>query len=313
MAEDIILKDLTISFGNGNVVNHISTVFKSGHITGLLGESGSGKSVLGMSILGLLPSNAVQTGEILFEGHNMLKLKQKELRKIRGRKIGLIPQNPADSLNQSRKIRPQITEAVRVEIRNKKEAEARGISLLKHFGFPKPEPVLESYPFQLSGGMKQRVLSSMGLACDPDWVIADEPTKGLDAGLRGQVCELLNDISRESQKSMLIITHDLFLAENACQWLMVLYQGKIMEEGTAEEILHAPLHPYTKGLINSQPSHGMKAIPLPAPGIEVGNGCEFSSRCPNASRRCFAEAPSVNIIDEHRKVRCHYAVGCPAD
>lgn len=310
MAENIILEDLTISFGNGNVVNHISTVFREGSITGLLGESGSGKSVLGMSILGLLPSNAMQTGKILFEGRDLLSLKQKELRKIRGRKIGLIPQNPADSLNPSRKTGAQMTEAVQVKVKDKKEAKAQSFALLGQFGFPDPEPVMKSYPFQLSGGMKQRVLSSMGLACDPPWVIADEPTKGLDAGLRGQVCGLLKNISGQKGKSMLIITHDLILAEQVCQWLMVLYQGRIMEEGTTKEILYRPLHPYTKGLLDSQPSRGMKAIPLAKPGTEAGRGCEFAGRCPYAAEVCFEKLPPVKLLEGHRKVRCHNAAGC---
>ncbi|QNM05806.1 ABC transporter ATP-binding protein [Qiania dongpingensis] len=312
MAENIILEDLTVSFGNGNVVNHISTVFQSGYITGLLGESGSGKSVLGMSVIGLLPSNAKQSGRILFGNRNLLALTQKQLRGIRGKRIGLIPQNPADSLNPARRIGPQMTEAVRVNIKKKKEAKKKANLLLQTFGFLDSAPILRNYSFQLSGGMKQRVLSAMGLACDPEWVIADEPTKGLDAALRGQVCSLLNEISRKKGKSMLIITHDLMLAEKSCQWLMVLYQGRIMEEGNTEEVLHHPLHPYTEGLLSAQPSHGMHSIPYAASKKGGNSGCEFSDRCPKASKICCEADPPVIVLNGHRKVRCHYAAGSPA-
>lgn len=309
---DIQIEDLCISFGNGNVVDHISTTFREGCITGLIGESGSGKSVLGMSIMGLLPSNAKQTGKILFENRDMLELTQKELRKIRGKKIGLIPQNPAASLNPSIKVRVQTEEAVRAGEKNRKAAKEKSKVLLQRFGFPKPELILEKYPFQLSGGMKQRVICSMGMACEPQWVIADEPTKGLDAALRGQVCDLLNEISKDESKSMLIITHDLVLAERSCQWLMVLYQGSILEEGKVHDVLNEPLHPYTQGLLNAQPSRGMKPLPPAAYGDSAGNGCVFLERCPRARKLCREKTPEVAALKDGRKVRCHYAFGSTA-
>lgn len=309
MNSNIILKNLSVHFGdNGQpaAVDEVSTIFHSGQVTGLIGESGSGKSVLGLSILGLLPNNAQKNGEIMFEGSNLLTLRPKTIRTIRGKKIGFIPQNPADSLNKVLKIRLQVREAFQAHERiSKNTGNENAKHLLDSFHFEDTDRVINSYPFQLSGGMKQRIITAIGLACHPEWLIADEPTKGLDAVLRRQVYQLLSEVSTKHIKSMIVITHDLVLAEQICSRILVLYQGHIVEDGDVDEVIHAPLHPYTQGLLNAMPSRGM--IPLPAPDPEIhSKGCSFANRCPKASEICFNQKPPAQHITESRKVWCFH-------
>lgn len=301
--DNIEIRHLYVSFetaqGQIDVVEDLSLCLKEKRITGLVGESGSGKSVLGLSILNLLPSSAKIKGECCFQGKNLFQTSEKEMCQIRGKKIALIPQNPNQSLNPSIKIGPQLFESVRIHNRQK-NPEVRIIQLLKELGLDKADLVTKKYTFEMSGGMNQRIVSVLGMCGEPRWIIADEPTKGLDAVLRKQVCQILKTISEK--KSMLVITHDLILAYKLCQDICVLYGGQIVEKGKAKEVLKRPLHPYTKGLLNSLPAMGMK----PVSGHireKAENGCIFYSRCPNALKKCKEIKPSLYPV-QGRYVRC---------
>ena len=285
MGSDILINRLTVAFGAGSdaaAVKNVTTRFFSGQVTGLIGESGSGKSVLGMSILRLLPSSARLSGAIEFDGENLLSFSAREMQALRGSRIGLIPQSPGDSLDKARR---------------------RAVELLKAFHFEDINRVMQSYPFQLSGGMQQRVVSAMGLSCGPEWLIADEPTKGLDAVLREQVYSLLDDIAQNHIKSMIIITHDLSLAARVCHRLLVMYQGRVVEEGPAGEVLASPLHPYTAGLLAAMPSRGMNPLPPPDPSVPA-TGCPFAARCTQRLDRCTGTVPPMRA-QSGRKARCY--------
>ncbi|MEM1485829.1 ABC transporter ATP-binding protein [Oscillospiraceae bacterium PP1C4] len=304
--DDILIRDTVVYFevptGFVRAVDHISVTFQSGKTTGLIGESGCGKSVLALSILGLLPSYARVSGEILYRGLNIAKASAKELRTLRGRKLGLIPQNPADSLNPVRRIGSQLDEALMLTGNSKKVRKAKAKDLLESFGFHDPARILRSYPFELSGGMQQRVLCAMGISCSPRWVLADEPTKGLDSGLREQVYETLSDVKRRNVDGMLIITHDLELTRKLCDIVAVMYAGEILEMG--EDVLAKPLHPYTEAFLASLPENGMQPMAglPPTPG-DLFKGCKFAPRCSRCFDRCKTERPDAYQCNG-RMVRC---------
>ena len=307
---DIEIRNLSVSFQDGGEMIHamedVSAYFPSGSVTGLIGESGSGKSLLGMSILGLLQLQAkIKSGEIYFEGNDLLKLSEKEMQKIRGKEIALIPQNPTESLNPIRRIGKQLTECMTVHGNKDKElADSRRDEFLRRFGFSDPDRINRAYSFQLSGGMNQRVISAMGLMNRPKWVIADEPTKGLDAILRRQVYRVLKEISETDTEGMIVITHDIALAGALCDRLMVLYKGSIMEAGETKTILEHPAHPYTKGLIASLPGKGMNPIGRAVRKKEGNSGCSFYPRCVHAVDACKnGRIPEAELPDG-RKVRC---------
>lgn len=301
--ENIRIEDASVYFpvkgGTVKAVDHVTATFPAGEITGLIGESGCGKSVLGMAILGLLPEYARVEGSIWLEGQNLLALKPGQLRRLRGRKLGLIPQNPADSFNPVRRIRSQIQEGLQV---GKNKAQPEG--LLREFGFTQAEAVrvAGSYPFELSGGMLQRAAAAMGTASQPEWILADEPSKGLDSALRRQLYQTLFWVKERGTKGMLIITHDLELAATLCDGLAVMYGGEIVEMG--KNVLIDPKHPYTRGLLASLPQNGMQPMKGSAPAVhEVILGCKFAKRCPYASKRCLAEKPGSYPLAD-RTVRC---------
>ena len=228
-----------------------------------------------------------------------------ELRKLRGAAIGLIPQNPGASLDPVMKLKRQITEAITAHRRqSRRETEKQAAELLRQFGFEEPERILGQYAFQMSGGMNQRLVSALGLACQPGWVIADEPTKGLDAILRNQVYTVLRQVYTEHHSSMIVITHDLGLARRLCDDIRVLYMGQIIEQGTAEEVMEHPRHPYTAGLIHALPGRGM--VPIPPPDTErlEHRGCPFYPRCRRAMERCGTERPGDMERPGGGKVRC---------
>lgn len=337
--ENIRIEDASVSFpvkgGTVKAVDHVTATFPAGEITGLIGESGCGKSVLGMAILGLLPEYARVEGSIWLEGQNLLALKPGQLRRLRGRKLGLIPQNPADSFNPVRRIRSQIQEGLQVGKKkaqpegvqaDQKEAQSEGVQagqkeaqpegvqvsrrkaqpegLLREFGFTPAEAarVAGSYPFELSGGMLQRAAAAMGTASQPEWILADEPSKGLDSALRRQLYQTLFLAKERGTKGMLIITHDLELAATLCDGLAVMYAGEIVEMG--KNVLTDPKHPYTQGLLASLPQNGMQPMKGSAPAVhEVILGCKFAKRCPYASKRCLEERPGSYPLAD-RSVRC---------
>lgn len=304
----IELRDLVVHFpvrrGLVKAVDHVSVTFEEHQITGIIGESGCGKSVMGMAVLGLLPGYAKVCGEILYGGRNLRELSPKQMRRLRGRQLGLIPQNPGDSLNPVRRIGGQIMEAAALIGVKREEQKKQTADLLLRFGFEKNhlKRVEKAYPLELSGGMQQRALAAMGAASRPKWILADEPSKGLDVELRKQMYDTLRKMKNECVDSMLIITHDITLARNLCDSVAVMYSGQIIEKG--KDILQNPKHPYTMGLMESLPENGFKPMRgiAPAPGQDF-SGCKFAPRCPWAKAECWKKPPEFYSLDD-RIVRC---------
>lgn len=304
----ISISDMSVTFatpaGDVKAAKHINVTFRDRKITGIIGESGSGKSVLGMSILRLLPENARIEGTCMYQGKDMYHVSEKEIQALRGREIGLIPQNPQASLNPMRKLSSQLREALLVHrLENRSGADRRVQVLMRSFGFADPEEYWNKYPFQMSGGMNQRMVSILGLACAPKWLIADEPTKGLDAVMRRQVYQVLKKSFEDCSDGMIVITHDLTLACHLCDDICVMYQGEIVEQGPCQLVMTNPLHPYTKGLVAAMPERGMHPIPgeiRPQGDVE----CCFYGRCLNACEACRKKRLEDRVVDKERKVRC---------
>ncbi len=289
--------------GDIKPVNDVSFFIKKGEIVALVGESGSGKSVSSLSIIGLNAS-AIQykpKSRIAFKGRDLLKISEKEMRKIRGNDIAMIFQHPMFSLNPVHPIGRQVIESIILHKKVKyKEAEKIGLELLKKVGIPDAERRLKAYPHQLSGGMRQRVMIAMALACNPQLLIADEPTTALDVTIQAQVLSLLLNLQKEFGISILLITHDLGVVAEIADRVLVMYCGKIVEEGTVEEIFENQLHPYTKGLIASIPplnessKEKLNTIPGMVPNpLELPKGCNFVTRCEYATEKCSQEAPTL--------------------
>jgi len=275
-------------------------------IWGLIGETGCGKSVLGLSMLRLLPSNAQTEGNIYYKEKNLLTISKKEIRKIRGKQIAYICQNPAEALNPVLKNGTQIIESIR---HNQKtgSTESRKIAeqLLMDLQFDSPKTCMESYPLQLSGGMKQRVLAAMGMSGNPSFLIADEPTKGLDALIRRQVVQTLQKFIDTTKCSALIITHDLKFASALCTHIAVMYAGELVETGSAKDVLSSPAHPYTRALIDSQPHKGLKILKGSAANlIHLPEYCRFYERCEQAEEYCQKVHPPMRSIGDTREARC---------
>lgn len=293
------------------VIEDISLTIGSGETLGIVGESGCGKSMTALSIMGLLPSNAsVKNGEILLKGVNLLDLDKEAYRKKRGKDIAMIFQEPMTSLNPVYTIGFQLVEVLREHTKiSKNQAKAKAVEMLKLVGIPRPEEVVDEYPHQLSGGMRQRVMIAMGLACNPEILIADEPTTALDVTIQAQILDLLKDLQKKLDMSIMLITHDLGVIYEVCDRVVVMYAGQIVEEADAREIFAAPLHPYTKGLIASTPKIGEKkeylhTIEGTVPPIDkMPKGCRFADRCPEAFDLCYSESPSLFAVAD-RRCRC---------
>lgn len=295
-------------------VDDISFSINKGEIVALVGESGSGKSVSSLSIMGL-NANAIKyhpDSSIFFEGKNLLKLKEKELRKIRGNDIAMIFQDPMSSLNPVHTIGKQITESIVLHKRvNYKEAKKIALELLNKVGIPDSERRLNDYPHQLSGGMRQRVMIAIALACNPKLLIADEPTTALDVTIQLQILNLLRELQKEFDISILLITHDLGVVAETADRVIVMYCGKIVEEGNVGEIFENPAHPYTKGLIDSIPSlfgpskEILDAIPGVVPNpLELPKGCNFVTRCAFAIDKCHTVTPVLKDLPSGSSVSC---------
>lgn len=252
-------------------------------------------------------------GEILFKGENLLEKSEAEMRKIRGKEISVIFQEPMTSLNPVFRVGDQIGESLRLhEGMTKAEARERSIELLKQVGIPSPEQRIDEYPHQLSGGMKQRVMIAIALACNPSLLIADEPTTALDVTIQAQILELLRDLQREKGMAILMITHDLgVVAENA-DHVVVMYAGKVVESAPVQELFENPKHPYTVGLFRSLPrleqeSERLEVIEGNVPNpLQFPSGCKFRPRCPHASETCAATEPDLDQIDQQHQVACHH-------
>ncbi|MFB3763876.1 MAG: ABC transporter ATP-binding protein [Methanotrichaceae archaeon] len=272
---------------------------------GLIGETGCGKTVLGMSIIRLLQPTTRIDGQILFRGKDLLKLSEEEMRRNRGKEIAMILQNPTTSLNPVLKIGDQIAEAIRLhQGLNKKEARQKAVEVLESVRIPEASKRANQYPHELSGGMKERAMIAMGLACDPSLIIADEPTKGLDMDTKAQIVDLLKKVT--ARKSMLIITHDLGVAGQICDRIAVMYAGELLEEAGSKAILNHPVHPYTQGFINSLPSRGLLPIRGSSPSlIDPPHGCRFHPRCDRALDICRNKHPEMIRLENDHLVRCH--------
>ena len=304
MSDGIQVRDLAVTFHlpklDVRAVDGVTAQFPEGQITGLIGESGCGKSVLGLAIMGLLPPYAGVEGTITMDGQ---ELSAKTARQRLGKEIGLIPQNPSDSMNPARTVKAHLKEAMLPLKLSRREADRRAEQLLGDFGFADPGRILKAYPHELSGGMQQRVLCAMGSACSPRWILADEPTKGLDRDLRDQVQSTLLSLRDRGVRSMLVITHDLPLARGLCDRLAVMYAGQILEIGPG--LLEDPLHPYTRAFLDALPENGFQPMTGVAPRAgERLPGCPFAPRCPFAQERCRRERPQAYSPVKGRKVRC---------
>ena len=312
----IEVKGLRTSFrtddGEIPVVNSIDFHINPGEILGIVGESGCGKSVTSLSIMGLIdkPSGRVD-GEILFNGDNLAGASERKMRKIRGNDIAMIFQEPMTSLNPVFTIGEQLTEALRIHRKwDKKKARARAADMLKLVGLGRAEALMNEYPHQLSGGMRQRVMIAMSMICDPQLLIADEPTTALDVTIQAQILELMKDLNEKTGTAIMMITHDLGVVAQMCRRVIVMYAGKVVEEGTAASIFEGAKHPYTQGLIQSVPDMRVKkdrlySIPgnVPKPGGRK-LGCQFAPRCAHAMERCLSETPSLIDCGSGQKVRC---------
>jgi oligopeptide/dipeptide ABC transporter ATP-binding protein len=299
-------------------VDNVSFSIKRGEVLGIVGESGCGKSVTALSIMRLVPSppGRITQGVINFEGRNLIGLSDREYRHIRGNRIAMIFQDPMTSLNPVFTVGHQICEAIRVHQRlNKRQSLEKSIEMLTKVGIPEPKRRMREYPHQFSGGMRQRAMIAMALSCEPELLIADEPTTALDVTIQAQILELMKQLRSRYGMTLMFITHDLgVIAENADN-IMVMYAGKVVEKGDVYTIFDSPAHPYTQGLINSIPSvdeesatqRGMlKTIPGIVPNLlGIPPGCRFRERCEFASERCSRVEPELTEIEEGHHVACY--------
>ncbi|MFZ5996470.1 MAG: ABC transporter ATP-binding protein [Nitrospirota bacterium] len=292
-----------------NVIADLSLDIQRAEIFGLVGESGCGKSLTALSVLRLLPPNAVAKGNILFDGDNLLALSEDEMRQIRGRDISMVFQEPMTSLNPVLTVGYQIAEALITHLDiSKREAMNRAIELLRAVKIPSPEVRIKDYPHQMSGGMRQRVMIAMAIACNPSLLIADEPTTALDVTIQAQILELLQGLRRERNMAVLLITHDLSIISEHADRVAIMYAGRIMELAAVDELFSNPLHPYTIGLLESLPvSKGTPLKPItgfvPHPDSLPG-GCKFSDRCFAALDECRRAEPDLTEAAKNHFVRC---------
>jgi len=312
------IKNLKMDFGTGaaaaRAIDDVSFTIDTGETVCLVGESGCGKSVTALSIGKLVPTPPAHYagGEILLNGRNVLEMSGRELQKIRGGVVSYVFQDPGASLNPVFRIGAQIRESLKLH-RPDKATDAEVIRLLKLVGIPAPESRIKNYPFEMSGGMQQRVMIAMALASEPKLLVADEPTTALDVTIQAQILDLLRDLKRRLGMAILLITHNLGIVGDMADRVAVMYAGQIVESAPAKELLRRPLHPYTKALMNSVPKlqggkDRLTAIPGNVP--RIGNfpkGCRFYPRCPSARPECENQMPPLVEVEPNRWVRCLYA------
>ncbi|WP_137663732.1 ABC transporter ATP-binding protein [Enterococcus hulanensis] len=310
------VEDLTVKFRtyNGEVtaVNNLELLLNENETLGIVGESGSGKSVTSLSIMGLLEeATSSVSGKALFKGTDLIAMKEKEKQQYRGNHLAMIFQEPMTSLNPLHKCGKQIIESMRIHTDiSKAEAQEKAIELLKLVGIPAPEQRFNEYPHQMSGGMRQRVMIAMALACDPQLLIADEPTTALDVTIQAQILEVLKELRDRLKMGIILITHDLGVVSEVCDRVIVMYTGKVVEQGLIREILDNPKHPYTEGLIaaipNIQDEKGkLSSIEGMVPQLDnMPQGCSFHPRCPYAMDICKEKRPALTTAENGRKVRC---------
>ncbi|MHC4924385.1 MAG: ABC transporter ATP-binding protein [Planctomycetota bacterium] len=314
------LRDLKTYFytdeGVARAVDGVSYVVKKGETLGVVGESGCGKSVTALSVMRLIPQppGEIVGGQILFNGKDLADLSDEEMRQVRGNEIGMIFQEPMTSLNPVFTVGDQIMESVLLHRGvSKEEAREHAIEMLRKVGIPSPESRVDDYPHQMSGGMRQRVMIAMALACDPALLIADEPTTALDVTIQAQILDLMRHLQSELGMSMLLITHDLGVVAQNAQHVAVMYAGKVVEYSTTTEVFGNPHHPYTVGLFRSIPKLGEKVQKLDTiagtvpSALEFPDGCRFHNRCPFATEKCVTDEPELREMSTGHTVACHYA------
>jgi oligopeptide/dipeptide ABC transporter ATP-binding protein len=311
------VKDLKTYFSTGSgyvkSVDGISFEVYRRETLGIVGESGSGKSVTALSILGLLPKpqGRIISGSLLYGDRDLAKISEREIRSIRGNEISMIFQEPMTCLNPVYTVNRQISEAVRIHTDlSKGDAEALVVDMLRKVGIPDPERRARSFPHEMSGGMRQRVMIAMALSCNPQILIADEPTTALDVTIQAQILELLKSLQRQIGMSIILITHDLGIVAETADRVAVMYAGRIAEYASTRELFKRPFHPYTRGLLDSIPainkeSKRLYAIPgmVPSPS-NIPHGCRFNNRCPYADETCFKESPPFQEAEAGHWVGC---------
>ncbi|MBA4535737.1 ABC transporter ATP-binding protein [Bacillus aquiflavi] len=293
-------------------VDGVTFSVPKGKTIGIVGESGSGKSITSLSIMRLIQKpGKIKNGEILFKGEDILEKSEKEMRRIRGNNISMIFQEPMTSLNPVYTVGQQICESFQIHQKlNKKQAMIKSVEMLKLVGIPSPEKRVHQYPYELSGGMRQRIMIAMALACNPELLIADEPTTALDVTIQAQILELIKELQQKLNMSVIMITHDLGIVAETCDYVAVMYCGKVVEYADVKTLFKKPKHPYTIGLLNSLPRHDIDqeelqaikgAVPSPT---EMPKGCRFAPRCPQAVDQCFSQLPQLQKIDHFNQIRC---------
>jgi peptide/nickel transport system ATP-binding protein/oligopeptide transport system ATP-binding protein len=318
MNELLQIKDLQTYFftheGIVKAVDGVSLTIKKGETLGLVGESGCGKSVTALSIMRLIqsPPGKIVGGQILLEGNNLLSLTEKEMRKIRGKKISMIFQEPMTSLDPMFTIGHEIMEVIKLhQGLEKEQARNKAIEALKKVRFSDPENRLNNYPHELSGGMRQRAMIAMALACNPSLLIADEPTTALDVTIQTQILQLMKDLQKELDTAVLLITHDLGVIAETCENVALMYAGYVVESSDVNTFFTKPLHPYAKGLLKSIPrldktTKRLDIIKGLVPNLlEIPPGCPFHPRCKYCFNKCKKELPQLITIEKNHAVRCH--------
>lgn len=317
MSEKILeVEHLETSFfthaGEVKAVRDISFSVEKGKILGIVGESGSGKSVSLKSVMRLIEHpGKIKGGTITFDGEDLLSKTEKEMLQVRGKRIAMVFQDPMSSLNPVFRIGNQITDSILYHDKvSKAEANRRAIELLRLVGIPSPETRINNYPHEFSGGMRQRVMIAMALACHPELLIADEPTTALDVTIQLQILKLMKNIQEKEGTTVILVTHDLGVVAELCDRVIVMYGGQIMEEGTVDEIFYEPMHPYTKGLLRSVPSLSNtkeRLVPIPGSPPDLLNppkGCPFCYRCKHAMELCVEEAPPFYETETGHRCAC---------
>jgi peptide/nickel transport system ATP-binding protein len=306
----------TYFYSDGRVIPAVDGVdisLRKGETLGIVGESGSGKSVTSLSVMRLLPKTGsrIEDGQILYKGNSLLQLSENEMRDIRGNEIAMIFQEPMTSLNPVYTVGQQLTETVMLHRGySKKEAREHAIEMLKKVHIPRAEKIVDEYPHQLSGGMRQRVMIAMAMSCDPELLIADEPTTALDVTIQAQILDLMRELRNTQGTSILLITHDLGVVAEMCDRVVVMYAGQVVEQADVFTLFERPSHPYTQGLMKSMPKvdqdlDRLDSIPgnVPLPGT-IKQGCRFASRCPFVEEKCLAEEPPLYTLQDGQQSRC---------
>ncbi len=309
------IKNLNLCFNldgyEARALHDVSLSIKEGSSLGIVGESGCGKSLTAMSVMGLLPKNAfIESGEIFFNDENLMNMSQKEMQKIRGSKIALIPQDPMSSLNPLYTVEEQLTEVIKTHLKvTDEEAFDIAVKNLENVNIPDAKKRIKDYPHEFSGGMKQRVLIAMALSCDPDLIIADEPTTALDVTIQAQILKLIDNARKDRNTSLMLITHDLGVISEVCENVCVMYAGKIVEKAPSALLFSNPCHPYTKALMQSLPSLNkgkLKTISGQPPEITDNvSGCVFHPRCQYKMDICESIKPDAVEIEANHKAACH--------